>query len=51
MAIYPKPGYKLLYTLMTGEIKCPINIPLPCAFHSISSDVDATYAPTISQMI
>jgi hypothetical protein len=24
---------------------------LPCAFHSISSDVDATHAPTISQMI
>jgi hypothetical protein len=24
MAIYPKPGHKLLYTPMTGEIKCPI---------------------------
>jgi hypothetical protein len=49
--IYPKFGHKLLYTPMIGEIKCPIGIPLPCAFHSISSDVDATHAPTISQMI
>ena len=23
MTIYPKPGYKLLYTPMTGEMKCP----------------------------
>ena len=23
-AIYPKPGHKLLYTPMTGEMKCPI---------------------------
>ena len=22
MAIYPKPGHKLLYTPMTGEMKC-----------------------------
>ena len=22
-AIYPKPGHKLLYTHMTGEMKCP----------------------------
>jgi hypothetical protein len=51
MAIYPKPGHKLLYTSMTGEMKCPTNIPLPYAFNSISSDVDATHAPTISQMI
>jgi hypothetical protein len=42
--IYPKPGYKLLYTPMTGEMKCPINMPLLCAFHSISSDIDATHA-------
>ena len=48
MAIYPKPGHKLLYTHMTGEIKFPTNIPLPCAFHSISSNVDATHAPTRS---
>jgi transposase-like protein len=26
-------------------------IPLPCSFHSISFDVDATHAPTISQII
>ena len=31
---------------LTGEIKCPTNIPLPCAFHSISFGVDATHAPT-----
>ena len=49
--IYPKPGHKLLYTPMTGEMKCPTNIPLPCALHFISSIVDATHAPTISQMI
>ena len=24
MTIYPKPGHQLLYTPMTGEIKCPI---------------------------
>ena len=47
MAIYPKPSHKLLYTSMTGEIKCPTNIPLPCTFHSISFDVDATRAPTL----
>jgi hypothetical protein len=23
-SIYPKPGHKLLYTPMTGEMKCPI---------------------------
>jgi hypothetical protein len=46
-AIYPKPGHKLLYTSMTGEIKCPTNIPLPCTFHSITFDVDATHAPTL----
>ena len=27
--------------------KCPTNIPLLCAFHSISSNVDATHAPTL----
>jgi hypothetical protein len=27
------------------------NIPLPCTFHSISSNVDATHAPTWSTMI
>ena len=50
-AIYPKSGHQLLYISMTGEIKCPTNIPLPCAFHSISSNVDATYALTWSTMI
>jgi hypothetical protein len=45
-AIYPKPGHKLLYTPMTDEMKCPTNIPLPCAFYSISSNVNATHAPT-----
>jgi hypothetical protein len=49
--IYSKPDHKLLYTPMTGEMKCPTNIPLSCTFHSISSGVDATHAPTISQMI
>jgi hypothetical protein len=49
--IHPKPGHKLLYTPMIGEMKCPTNIPLPYAFYSISSGVDATHAPTISQMI
>jgi hypothetical protein len=43
-AIYPKPDHKLLYTPMTGELKFPTNIPLPCAFHSISSIIDATHA-------
>jgi hypothetical protein len=47
MAIYHKPGHKLLYTPMTGEMKYLTNMPLPCAFHSISFDVDATHAPTI----
>jgi hypothetical protein len=32
---------------MTSEIKCPTNIPLPCIFYSISSNVDATHAPTL----
>jgi hypothetical protein len=45
-AIYPKPGHKLLYTSMTSEMKCPTNILLPCAFHFISSIIDATHAPT-----
>jgi hypothetical protein len=31
--------------------KCSMVIPLPCAFHSNSSDVDATHAPTNHQMI
>jgi hypothetical protein len=51
MSIYPKSGHKLLYTPMTGEIKCLTNIRLPCVFHSISFGVDATHAPTWSQMI
>jgi hypothetical protein len=46
-AIYPKPDHKLLYTPMTGEMKCPTNIPLPCVFHFISSNVDGTHAPTL----
>jgi hypothetical protein len=46
MTTYPKPGHKLLYTPMIGEIKCPTNIPLPYAFYSISFNVDATHAPT-----
>ena len=50
-AIYPKPGHKLLCTPITGEMKCPTNIPLPYAFHSIFSNVDATHAPTTSQKI
>jgi hypothetical protein len=35
IAIYPKPGYKLLYTPMTGEIKCPIGytFALCISFH------------------
>jgi hypothetical protein len=51
MTIYPKPGLKLLYTPMNGEMEMPYVIPLPCAFYSISSDVDATHAPTNHQMI
>ena len=35
MAIYPKPGHKLLYTPMTGEMKCP-RLYL-CLAHSIPS--------------
>ena len=27
-------------------MKCPTNMPLPYAFHSISSNIDATHAPT-----
>jgi hypothetical protein len=46
-SIYHKPGYKLLYTPMTDEMKCPTNIPLPCVFYSISFDVDATHALTL----
>jgi hypothetical protein len=46
MAIYPKPDHQLLYTPMTGEMESSTNIPLPCTFHSISSNVDATHAPT-----
>jgi hypothetical protein len=41
----PKSGHNLLYTPMTGEIEVLEVIPLPCAFHSISSNVDATHAP------
>ena len=32
-------------TPMTGEMKCLINVHLPCAFYSISSHVNATHAP------
>jgi hypothetical protein len=39
MAIYPKPGHKLLYTPMTGEMKFLLDIPFPCAFHSIFSNI------------
>jgi hypothetical protein len=49
--IYHKPGHQLLYTPMTDEMKCPRIIPLPCAFHSNSSDVDATHVPTNHQII
>ena len=35
MAIYPKPGHKLLYTPMTGEMKCPMLYL--CLAHSIPS--------------
>jgi hypothetical protein len=45
-AINPKPGHKFLCTPMTDEMKCPTNIPLPCAFHSITSNVDAAHTPT-----
>jgi hypothetical protein len=31
--------------------KCPMVIPLPCAFHSNASNVDTTHAPTNHQMI
>jgi hypothetical protein len=31
---------------LIDEMKCPMVIPLPCAFHFISFDVDATHAPT-----
>jgi hypothetical protein len=51
MAIYSKLSHKLLYTPITSEMKCSTNIPLLCAFHFISFIVDATHAPTISQMI
>jgi hypothetical protein len=51
MAIYPKLSHQLLYTPITGEMEMPKVIPLPCAFHSISFDVDATHAPTNHQMI
>ena len=46
-----KPGHKLLYTPMTGEMKCP-RLYL-CLAHSIPSppNVDATHAPTRSTMI
>jgi hypothetical protein len=37
--ICPKPSHKLLYTPMTGEMKFLLDIPLPCAFHSISSNI------------
>jgi hypothetical protein len=36
---------------LTGEMKCPRIIPFPCPFHSNSSDVDATHAPTNHQII
>ena len=32
---------------LTGEIKCPRKIHLPCAFHFISSNVDATHTPIL----
>ena len=32
---------------LTSEMKCPMVIPLPCAFYSISFDVDTTHAPTL----
>jgi hypothetical protein len=37
--------------LLTGEMKCPRIIPLPCAFHSNSFNIDAIYGPTNHQMI
>ena len=45
-AIYPKPGHKLLYTPMTGKMKCPIGytFALRISFHLLN--VDATHAPT-----
>ena len=50
MAIYPKLGHKLLYTYDRWN-EMPYVIPLPCAFHSISSIIDATHAPTRLTMI
>jgi hypothetical protein len=40
-AIYPKPGHKLFYTPMTGEMKFLFDIPLPCAFHFSFSNIHA----------
>jgi hypothetical protein len=54
VTIYPKPSYKLLYAFMIGEIKCPINIPLPCAFHFISFPpllMQHMHQPIINDMI
>jgi hypothetical protein len=47
MAIYSKPGHKLLYTPMIGEIKYPIGYIFALRIHCISSIVDATHAPTL----
>jgi hypothetical protein len=38
-AIYPKPGHVLLYTPLTGEMKCLTSLPLSCAFHFISTNL------------
>jgi hypothetical protein len=46
MAIYPKPGHKLLYTPMTGEMKCPIGYTFALRIPFHPSNVDTTHAPT-----
>jgi hypothetical protein len=43
----PMTDHKLLYAPMSDEMKCHICYTLPCAFHSISSNIDATHEPTL----
>ena len=46
MAIYPKSGHALLYTPMTGEMKCPTSHTFALRISILSFQiVDATQAP------
>jgi len=49
--IHPKPGHVLLYTPLTSKIKCPSYTFALLIPFSISSNVDATQAPTSTSLL